>query len=393
MSYDHSQDAIAPHGGVLVDRFADAKTRADIVAQVERGALPEIQLNIRELADLEMIACGALSPLTGFMGQADYERVVGEGRLAGGLPWTIPVTLSVRAEVGDKLAAGAQVALRAPDGKLVGALTVSEVFSYDKHKEARNVFGTEDVAHPAVGYLLNEMGDRLLGGQITMLDRTTPPFPAHHREPRATRKLFREKGWKRIVAFQTRNPIHRAHEFITKVALEICDGLLVHPLVGYTKEDDIPAETRMKCYEALLDRVLSRRPRGPLDAAGGDALRRPEGSDLSRHHAQELRLLALHRRARSRRRGQLLRHLRRAEDLRQLQRRGDRDHPAPLRAQLLLPSLRRDGHGQDLPTRQVAPRLFVRHQGPRHAPRRRASARGVLARPEVADILIAAMRN
>jgi sulfate adenylyltransferase len=258
-TYDFSRDAIAPHGGVLVDRVADDATGAELAARVERGELPEIRLNVRELSDLEMIACGALSPLTGFMGRADYQRVVAEGRLANGLPWTIPVTLSTR---DDRVAPGAAVALRAPDGRLVGTMEVAEVFGYDKAREARQVFGTEDTAHPAVGYLMGEMGDRLLGGEVTLLARPAPPFPRHHNEPRATRALFRDKGWRRIVAFQTRNPIHRAHEFITKVALEICDGLLVHPLVGYTKEDDIPAEVRMACYERLLegyyprDRVL-----------------------------------------------------------------------------------------------------------------------------------------
>jgi sulfate adenylyltransferase len=250
--YDFSGDAIAPHGGVLVDRVADEASRADLLRRVAAAELPEIRLDVRELSDLEMIACGALSPLTGFMGRADYERVVAEGRLASGLPWTLPVTLSARAEIADKLGPGTTVALRAPDGKLVGAMDVAEVYHYAKEREARLVFGTDDRAHPAVGYLFGEMGDRLLGGEITLLARPAAPFPRHHNEPRALRARFREKGWRRVVAFQTRNPIHRAHEFITKVALEICDGLLVHPLVGYTKEDDIPADVRMACYESLL---------------------------------------------------------------------------------------------------------------------------------------------
>jgi sulfate adenylyltransferase len=251
--YDHSSDAIAPHGGILVDRYADDAARAEIVEQAQAGELPEIELNVRELSDVELIACGALSPLTGFMGRADYERVVAEGRLAGGLPWTIPVTLSARAEVADKLGPGARVALRGPEGKLVAALDVSEVYGYDKDREAKAVFGTDDRAHPAVGYLMGEMGDRLLGGQVTVIAKPTPPFERHHNEPRALRAKIRDKGWRRVVGFQTRNPIHRAHEFITKVALEIVDGLLIHPLVGYTKEDDIPADVRMACYETLID--------------------------------------------------------------------------------------------------------------------------------------------
>jgi sulfate adenylyltransferase len=297
-SYDFSKDAIAPHGGVLVDRVADEATRKEIAARA--AELPEIRLNVRELSDLEMIACGALSPLTGFMGRADYERVVAEGRLAGGLPWTIPVTLSARAEVADGFGPGTTVALRAPDGRLVGTIDVAEVFAYDKTREALNVFGTEDLAHPAVGYLFGEMGDRLLGGDVTLLARPGAPFPLRHNEPRALRAHFRDKGWKRIVAFQTRNPIHRAHEFITKVALEICDGLLVHPLVGYTKEDDIPADVRMACYESLLelyypkDRVLlstlpaAMRYAGPKEAVFHAIMRKNYGCThfiVGRDHA------------------------------------------------------------------------------------------------------------
>ena len=250
--YDAAGDAIAPHGGVLVDRFADEATRHEIETQARSGQTLEVRLNVRELSDLELIANGALSPLTGFMRKADYERVVEDGRLHDGLPWTIPVTLSARAELASKLGFGTPLLLRGPDGALLGRMTVDEIFPYERAREAERVFGTTDTAHPAVAYLMNDMGDRLIGGDVVMLDRTRPPFPGHHNEPRALRAIFRERGWKRIVAFQTRNPIHRAHEFITKVALEISDGLLIHPLVGYTKEDDIPAETRMRCYEVLL---------------------------------------------------------------------------------------------------------------------------------------------
>jgi len=253
MTYDYSRDAIAPHGGVLVDRFADQATREDLVRRVDAADLPEIRLDVRQLSDLELIANGALSPLDGFMGRGDYERVVAEGRLASGVPWTIPITLAVRADVADDLGPGEPtVALRAPDGQLAGAMTVTERWTFDKEREASQVYGTTDRGHPGVSYLMTEAGERLIGGPILMLGPTAPAFPRHHADPRALRKLFRDRGWRRIVAFQTRNPIHRAHEFITKTALEMCDGLLVHPLVGVTKEDDIPAATRMACYEALL---------------------------------------------------------------------------------------------------------------------------------------------
>ncbi len=245
MSYDHGADAIAPHGGVLVDRDADDETRRTRLAQ----SLGVLDLDARELSDLELLACGALSPLGGFMGRADYERVVAEGRLAHGLPWTLPITLPARGD----LAPGRAVFLRAPDGRVAGVLDVHEIFRRDREREARLVYGTTDAAHPAVGALLADGRDHLVGGQITLLSRATPPFPRHHLEPRETRALFRARGWRRIVAFQTRNPIHRAHEFLTKSALEICDGLLVHPLVGATKDEDVPAAVRMACYTALLD--------------------------------------------------------------------------------------------------------------------------------------------
>src|SRR5215831_7466838 len=258
---DHVQtDAIAPHGGRLVSRFPDDETRAEL--RDRAAALPAVRLDIRALCDLELIAIGAFSPLEGFMSGAQYESVVENGRLPGGLPWTIPITLSAPRAQAEKLREGAQVALRAPDGRLVGVLELEDRFAHDKPREAERIYRTTDLAHPGVAYLFQEMGDVLLGGKIHLLDRLPPPFPAHHNDPRDTRALFRTRGWRKIAAFQTRNPIHRAHEYLTKVALEICDGLLLHPLVGYTKDDDIPAHVRMECYEVLMqgyyprDRVM-----------------------------------------------------------------------------------------------------------------------------------------
>jgi sulfate adenylyltransferase len=234
------------------------------------------------------------------MGRADYEAVVDRGRLASGLPWTIPITLSTSAERAAALRAGEVVGLLSPAGELVGALTVAESFEYDKPREAERVFGTTDQAHPAVGYLMGEMGDRLLGGEVQLLRRSPPPFPDYDHGPRATRAQFRERGWRRVVAFQTRNPIHRAHEFITKCALEICDGLMIHPIVGYTKEDDIPADVRMRCYEAIIanyypaDRVVlatlpaAMRYAGPKEAIFHAIMRRNHGCThfiVGRDHA------------------------------------------------------------------------------------------------------------
>ncbi len=262
MSPSTEHDAIQPHGGVLIDRVADPERAAELKKRA--GTLPRLDLHVRELADLEMIASGAFSPLDGFMCKANYQRVVAEGRLENGLPWTIPVTLSASKEQASRLKAGGEVALWAkPEqgGKLHAVLEVQEVYDRDQAREAQAVYGTTETKHPGVAQL-HELGELYVGGKIWLVEKRTPPFPAHHNDPRATRAYFRDKGWKRIAAFQTRNPIHRAHEYLTKVALEIADGILIHPLVGYTKEDDIPAETRMKCYEALLagyypkDRVL-----------------------------------------------------------------------------------------------------------------------------------------
>jgi sulfate adenylyltransferase len=241
-------DAIEPHGGRLIDRRADERHAGELRARA--GRLPQIELHIRELADLEMIASGALSPLDGFMGPEDYQQVVESGRLANGLPWTIPVTLTVDRNI--NIGAGAEIALKDADGTLRAIVEVEHVWEPDKEREAQNVYGTTDHKHPGVAQL-HELDERYVGGKVWLFDARPPAFAAHHNEPRATRAYFREKGWRRIAAFQTRNPIHRAHEYLTKVALEIADGILIHPLVGYTKDDDIPAAVRMRCYEALLD--------------------------------------------------------------------------------------------------------------------------------------------
>jgi len=246
---------IAPHGGKLINREAPAEARADLAARA--AALPSVALGDREISDLELVATGALSPLEGYMGKADYERVVGEMRLASGLVWSIPVTLSATAAEAAAAKEGSDVALRErATGELRGILHLEEKFAYDKRREANEVYRTEDEAHPAVSFLMREAGDVLLGGRVTLLARGAAPADEvpHRRDPAATRAYFAEKGWRSVVAFQTRNPIHRAHEYLTKVALEICDGLMIHPIVGYTKGDDIPAPVRLRCYVALIEK-------------------------------------------------------------------------------------------------------------------------------------------
>ncbi|MCX5886341.1 MAG: sulfate adenylyltransferase [Proteobacteria bacterium] len=243
--------SIEPHGGVLVDRIAEESEKESLKSKA--GRMEQIHLNPREISDLEMIAIGAFSPLEGFMGKEDYLNTLDFMRLAHGSPWTIPVTLSVTKKESERLKEGEDIALLDQQGNVLGCLHLQEKYEYDKKREAEQVLRTVDEAHPGVKYLKG-IGDVLLGGKITLLERPkhSDLFARFRLDPKETRVLFNLKGWKRIVAFQTRNPIHRAHEYIQKCALETVDGLLIHPLVGETKGDDIPADVRMKCYEVLL---------------------------------------------------------------------------------------------------------------------------------------------
>jgi sulfate adenylyltransferase len=239
---------IAPHGGELVDRTGERPDDLD--------TLEIVTLTSREVSDLGMIASGALSPLEGFMDQPDYEAVVEDMRLANGLPWAIPVCLAV-----DEAPKGDRVALATEDGRTLAVLDVGNVYPSETEAEAQHVFRTTDEAHPGVARLYAQKPN-YLSGRVTVFDRPEPQFPELALDPRDTRAAFAERGWRRVVGFQTRNPIHRAHEYLTKVALETVEGLLVHPLVGETKGDDVPADVRVDCYRTLLadyypeDRVL-----------------------------------------------------------------------------------------------------------------------------------------
>jgi sulfate adenylyltransferase len=244
------QDAIAPHGGQLVNRITTTQQKQEFLSKADN--LPRVQLDIRAVSDLQMIAIGAFSPLTGFMNQKDYNGVVAEMHLANGLPWSVPITLSVE-EVANPLKEGDLIRLDSPEGEFIGVLQLTEKYHYDKQKEAINVYRTEDDKHPGVKVVYNQ-GSVNLAGDIWLLQRDDHPFfPAYQIDPAKSRQMFKDKGWKTIVGFQTRNPIHRAHEYIQKCALETVDGLFLHPLVGATKEDDIPADVRMRCYEILLE--------------------------------------------------------------------------------------------------------------------------------------------
>ena len=246
---------IAPHGGKLINRTVGSP-QAELELRDEAKGLRSLSLAGRELNDLALIGNGAFSPLIGFMTRKDYENVVTRMRLANGLPWSIPVVLAVAREEAPSV--GSRAALYDGEGELRGVIEVEDVFEYDKLREARDVYRTEDEKHPGVAALF-ERKDVLIGGPIWVLPSEHDPASL---SPIETRAEFERRGWKTIVGFQTRNPVHRAHEYIQKCALEIVDGLLLHPLVGETKSDDIPADVRMRCYRTLLenyypaDRVL-----------------------------------------------------------------------------------------------------------------------------------------
>ncbi|WP_442867094.1 sulfate adenylyltransferase [Anabaena sp. CS-542/02] len=251
MTLTQQPDTIAPHGGQLVNRIATPEEKAEFLSKAD--FLPRVQLDARAVSDLEMIAIGGFSPLTGFMNQEDYTRVVQEMRLANGLVWSIPITLSVTAEIAAPLSEGSLIRLDNPNDEFIGVLQLTQKYLYDKTQEAIHVYRTDDPKHPGVQVVYNQ-GSVNLAGDIWLLERHPhSQFPAYQIDPAASRQMFKDKGWKTIVGFQTRNPIHRAHEYIQKCALETVDGLFLHPLVGATKEDDIPADVRMRCYEILLE--------------------------------------------------------------------------------------------------------------------------------------------
>jgi sulfate adenylyltransferase len=239
-----------PHGGRLINRVTEENDREQCLARA--GQLPKLELNSRQLSDLELIAIGAFSPLEGFMGQKDYESVLTNHRLANGLPWTIPITLAITEDQRKNLGDAAEVALCNAEGRVVGVLQPSEVFRYDKSREAQLVLLTTSDKHPGVRYL-ESAGEYCLAGPVSLLERQDRgQFANYTLDPKETRFLFEHRGWRTIVAFQTRNPVHRAHEYILKCALETVDGLLLHPLVGDTRDEDVPADVRLRCYLALM---------------------------------------------------------------------------------------------------------------------------------------------
>ena len=245
---------VTPHGGTLVDRLVPESEAAAFAARA--ASLPTLPLDAREQADLELIATGAASPLTGFLGKADYQSVLDRMRLSDGTVWSLPFTLAV--DEATKVAVGEERGLVDANGRLWGTIIITDVFTRDPLVESRAIYGTDEAAHPGVAYLLGRP-KQLVGGSVRVLplgdDR---PFLDYRFTPRELRAKISALGWRRVAGFQTRNPIHRAHEHLTKLALEVSDGLVIHPLVGETKQDDVPASVRFKAYQALVEKYYPR---------------------------------------------------------------------------------------------------------------------------------------
>ncbi len=290
---------IPPHGGALKDLYAPA----DRVAEAKRAAIdqPSWTLTHRQLCDVKLLLNGGFSPLEGFLGEADYERVLADMRLADGSLWPIPVTLDVSEQVADQIAPGGTLALRDSEGWLIASLTVGSAWMPDRRREAERVFGSLDEAHPGVDYLLNQSQPVYLGGRLTGLQRPIDYDFRHHRhDPAELRRLFAKWGWTRIVAFQTRNPMHRAHQELTHRASQLAEAnLLIHPAVGMTQPGDVDHYSRVRCYEHILKTYpdqttmlsllpLAMRMAGPREAIWHAIIRKNHGCThfiLGRDHA------------------------------------------------------------------------------------------------------------
>jgi sulfate adenylyltransferase len=269
-----------PHGGKLINRYADPSRVDELLNQC--GRMKSWFLTKRELSDLEMIASGALSPLTGFMNRTDFRAVLDTMRLSKGLPWTIPITLSVSQSFGASLRVGEEVALLDASHESIAILTVAEVYDYNPLEYAHKVFKTTEEKHPGVADLFTR-GSKFVGGEVVMLRRRDhKQFTQYRLDPAETRDRFDSLGWKMVAGFQTRNPIHRAHEYLQKCTLEIMDGLFIHPIVGETVETDIPADVRMRCYEALIDNYF---PKNRVALAVNPAAMRYAGPREAVFHA------------------------------------------------------------------------------------------------------------
>lgn len=288
-----------PHGGVLKELYLDAAAAQD----EKQKALNYMSWDLtdRQLCDIELLLNGAFSPLEGFLTQAEYEGVVKDMRLPGGVLWPMPITLDVSEDFAQQVKVGETIALRDPEGALIATLEVSDNWAPDKAQEARSVFGTEDQAHPGVNYLLNAAHPVYLGGKLRGLEAPAHyDFKAWRDTPAEMRERFRKLGWRKVVAFQTRNPMHRAHVELTfRAARDNEANLLIHPVVGMTKPGDIDHYTRVRCYEHLLEQYpeqttalsllgLAMRMAGPREAVWHALIRKNYGCThfiVGRDHA------------------------------------------------------------------------------------------------------------
>jgi len=247
-----------PHGGKLVNKIANEDEKKELTEKAKY--LTKIKIEDRYVSDCEMIAIGGFSPLEGFMTKEDAESVINDIHLKNGLLWSIPIVLPIPEGIFSRLKVGDEVALYDKNDRLIAVMVVEDLFNLDLENYCKNVFKTTDTEHPGVK-VVKSAGNNFIGGEIIRL--INRPIregidEKYYQDPSEVRETIRKKGWKKIVAFQTRNPIHRAHEYIIKTALEPMDGALIHPLVGETKPDDIPADVRMKCYEALIDNYFNK---------------------------------------------------------------------------------------------------------------------------------------
>ncbi|SEA77054.1 sulfate adenylyltransferase [Thalassobacillus cyri] len=243
-------ETIQPHGGKLINRELEQEERRAKLEEVDE--LYKLTVSDWTVSDLELIGIGGFSPLEGFMKKEDYESVIHDLRLKDGTVWSVPITLPVTEKEAEGISVGDEVMLKGEDGIIYGSIIVEETYTYDSKIEAEKVYGTTDEAHPGVKKVYDK-GNVYLGGPITLLNRPDHgKFDEFYMDPAETRQMFKDLGWNSVVGFQTRNPVHRAHEYIQKTALEAVDGLLLNPLVGETKSDDIPADVRMESYQVIL---------------------------------------------------------------------------------------------------------------------------------------------
>jgi sulfate adenylyltransferase len=339
---------INPHGGKLVSRVLGDDAKCELLEKAH--SLPKIALDSESLSDVGNIATGVFSPLEGFMGRDDFQHVLRHMRLGSDLPWSIPIVLDVDKGQASALKVGKDIVLADEAGGPMAVLHLEEKYEFDKEEMARLVFQTTDALHPGVAKVL-AMKDVLLGGKIDLIKEPPTPFERYKLSPRETRVLFKEKGWRTIVGFQTRNTPHIGHEYVQKAALTFVDGIFINPVIGKKKKGDYKDEVILAAYEELIKNYYLKE--------------RPARGHLPRHHPEELRLHAYHHRPRPRRRRELLPSLRRAGHLRRVPR--SRHHPPLLPLVLLLQEMPLRREREDLPASAVRPYPVQRDEDPRHA--------------------------